>query len=190
MWDQRELRTAFGRFASGVTVVSCRTDEGEPHGATVSAFTSVSLEPALVQVTLIRGNRVSELVGDRPFAINVLSADQEDVAFHFAGRPKLDEVGWMDGPLVGGVPGAPVLPATVATFSCTPWAQYDGGDHLIVLGEVVDVQHDAGRWPLIFFGGKFSELGHEIARAPWNWSGDDPYAGWYDTSSIPVPPRR
>ena len=85
--EPRELRDAFGQFATGVTVVTCTNEEGEPHGATVNAFTAVSLDPPLAQVTLGRTSRACQFLDGRPFAINVLAADQLDVAWHFAGRP-------------------------------------------------------------------------------------------------------
>src|SRR5919199_3240305 len=149
--DPRTLRNAFGRFATGVTVVTCAKDDGVPHGATVNAFTAVSLEPALCQVTVTRASRACGYLADAPFAVNVLAADQLDVAWHFAGRPQDPEPRWADGPT------APVLTGTAATISCRPWRTYDGGDHVIVIGEVdhLDVT-DAE--PLVFHAGAFREL--------------------------------
>ena len=72
----RTLRNAFGRFATGVTVVTCRNDEGTPHGATVNAFTAVSLEPALCQVTLTRASRACGYLDGAPFAVNVPQASR------------------------------------------------------------------------------------------------------------------
>ncbi|GAA0673053.1 hypothetical protein GCM10009535_60620 [Streptomyces thermocarboxydovorans] len=85
--NQRLLRNAFGRFATGVTVVTCATSDGGRHGATVNAFTAVSLEPALCQVTLTRRSRACRYLEDAPFAVNILAADQADTALHFASRP-------------------------------------------------------------------------------------------------------
>lgn len=149
--DARELRNTFGKFATGVTVVSCENEQGEPHGATVSAFTSVSLEPALLQVTLIRENRIASLIKDAPFTVNVLAGDQHDLAMHFAGRPQAVEPGWREGAT------APALAEACATFSCVPWAEYDGGDHIIVIGEIVAAHH-SDLEPLLFHSGKFHRL--------------------------------
>src|SRR3954467_1189654 len=135
--DSRELRNAFGQFATGVTVVTCTSEGGRPHGATVNAFTAVSLEPALAQVTLGRTSKACQYLDGRPFAINVLADDQLDVAWHFAGRPIQwpgRAPGWVDGPL------APLLEGAATTISCRPWRTYDGGDHLIVIGEVAAVE--------------------------------------------------
>jgi flavin reductase (DIM6/NTAB) family NADH-FMN oxidoreductase RutF len=86
--NTRELRGVFGLFATGVTVVSCRNiDDGRPHGATVTAFTPISLEPALCQVTLTRTSKACQFLDGQPFAVNVLAENQADVAWHFAGRP-------------------------------------------------------------------------------------------------------
>ena len=68
-------------------MVTCTNDDGDPHGATVNAFTAVSLEPALCQVTLTRNSRACGYLENAPFAVNVLGQDQVDTAWHFAGRP-------------------------------------------------------------------------------------------------------
>ena len=79
--DPRELRNAFGGFATGVTVVTCENDEGQAHGATVNAFTAVSLDPPLAQVTLGRTSKACQLLEGQPFAVNILADDQLDVAW-------------------------------------------------------------------------------------------------------------
>jgi flavin reductase (DIM6/NTAB) family NADH-FMN oxidoreductase RutF len=176
----RELRTVFGRFATGVTVVTCVTDGGLPHGATVNAFTAVSLDPALCQVTLTRQSKACGYLENSPFAVNVLSAAQLDAAWHFAGRPQEPEPTWADGPT------APVLVGNAATISCRPWRTYDGGDHLIVIGEVVDLQVADGE-PLLFFGGRFRELAAPETGVHWGGSLDCPELGWFDASTAFTP---
>lgn len=178
--DSRELRTAFGRFATGVTVVTCTNDEGQPHGATVNAFTAVSLEPALAQVTLGRSSKACEYLAGKSFAINVLADDQLDVAWHFAGRPADRAPTWLEGPT------APLLAGAATTISCRPWRTYDGGDHLIVIGEVEQVDI-AERDPLLFHGGQFRYLSSEHDAAPgihWGGSIDCPTSGWFDAASF------
>lgn len=180
----RELRDAFGRFATGVTVVTCRNEEGTPHGATVNAFTAVSLEPALCQVTLTRRSKACGYLDGAPFAVNVLGAGQVDTAWHFAGRPSDPGPEWADGPT------APVLVGSAAVYSCRPWRTYDGGDHLIVIGEVehVAVTDDD---PLLFFAGAFRELGARETGQHWGGSLDCPDAGWFDATTTfrPLRPR-
>jgi flavin reductase (DIM6/NTAB) family NADH-FMN oxidoreductase RutF len=178
----KELRTAFGRFATGVTVVTCRNHEGTPHGATVNAFTAVSLDPPLCQVTLTRTSRACSYLEGAPFAVNVLGVGQLDVAWHFAGRPADPGPEWAQGPT------APVLVGSAAVYSCRPWRTYDGGDHLIVLGEVEHVavtDHE----PLLFFAGAFREIGEKETGVHWAGSLDCPEAGWFDASTVFTPLR-
>lgn len=178
----RELRDAFGRFATGVTVVTCRSDQGTPHGATVNAFTAVSLEPALCQVTLTRRSKACGYLDGAAFAVNVLGADQADTAWHFAGRPADPGPEWAEGPV------APVLVGSAAVYSCRPWRTYDGGDHLIVVGEVVDVAVE-DRPPLLFYAGAFREIGPRETGAHWGGSLDCPEAGWFGASTTFTPLR-
>jgi flavin reductase (DIM6/NTAB) family NADH-FMN oxidoreductase RutF len=175
--DSRQLRNAFGRFATGVTVVTCSNDDGDPHGATVNAFTAVSLEPALAQVTLGRSSKACQYLAGKPFAINVLAADQLDVAWHFAGRPAADPPRWVDGRTT------PLLEGTATTISCRPWRTYDGGDHLIVIGEVEQVEI-TDRDPLLFHGGQFRHLSPIETGIGWNGSLDCPDHGWFDTTAV------
>ena len=174
--DPRQLRTAFGRFATGVTVVTCATEGGLPHGATVNAFSALSLEPALCQVAVTRRSKASRYLEHAPFAVNVLTADQLETARHFAGHPQHPEPRWADGPT------APVLVGNAATISCRPWRAYDGGDHLIVIGEVADL-HITDAEPLLFFGGRFRELAPPRTGVHWAGSLDSPELGWFDAAS-------
>lgn len=170
--DTRELRHAFGTFATGVTVVTCRSEDGVPHGATVNAFTAVSLDPPLAQVTLTRTSRAARYLEGAPFAINILSVEQMDVALHFAGKVLDEEPEWtLDG-------NVPVLLKNAATLECRPWNIYDGGDHIIVVGEVISMEINR-REPLLFFGGKFRNIGTLVEGAPWDHSGDAPESGWF-----------
>ncbi|MCB5293717.1 flavin reductase family protein [Arthrobacter sp. SO3] len=174
--DTRELRHAFGTFATGVTVVTCRSDDGVPHGATVNAFTAVSLDPPLAQVTLTRTSRAARYLEGAAFAINILSLEQMDVALHFAGKVLDEEPEWtLDG-------NVPVLTRNAATLECRPWNVYDGGDHIIVVGEVIGMEITK-REPLLFFGGKFRQIGRLVEGAPWDHSGDAPESGWFAGSS-------
>jgi flavin reductase (DIM6/NTAB) family NADH-FMN oxidoreductase RutF len=176
----RDVRNGFGRFATGVTVVTCAKEDGVPHGATVNAFTAVSLEPALCQVTLTRQSKACGYLVDAPFAVNVLAAGQLDTAWHFAGRPQSPEPEWAEGPT------APVLVGNAATISCRPWRTYDGGDHLIVIGEVTDL-HVGDDEPLLFFGGRFREMAAPATGVHWAGSIDSPELGWFDASTAFTP---
>jgi flavin reductase (DIM6/NTAB) family NADH-FMN oxidoreductase RutF len=174
--DPRALRNAFGKFATGVTVVTCRTPDGTPHGATVNAFTAVSLDPPLAQVTLIRGNKASQYLEDAPFAINIMAADQLATCLHFAGKPMKDAPAWRS------EEGIPVLEGNAATIECKPWRIYDGGDHLIVIGEVVALEINDVE-PLLFVSGKFREVGRFSGGSPWEGCGDSLATGWFEGST-------
>jgi len=168
--DSATFRACLGNFATGVTIITCLA-EGELHGATVSSFTSVSLEPPLVLACLGKQAKAARLLHDAPFTVNILSTAQHPLALHFSGRqqPSLD-LEFEDGVI------APRLRGCVAYVSCTPWNTYDAGDHDLILGEVVDIEMPSGHGldqPLLFYRGGFWHLGssHDslAARAEiWN----------------------
>ncbi|HEX6988530.1 MAG TPA: flavin reductase family protein [Bacillota bacterium] len=149
--DPRELRAAFSRFATGVTVVTCRGDEG-PHGLTVNSFTSVSLEPPLILISIDRRANAARYLSGRPFTVNVLTADQEAVAWQFAGRPQENlALAWTEGRL------SPRLAEPLAYFECSPWREYDGGDHVLYVGRVEEFGY-SDQAPLLFFASRFARL--------------------------------
>ena len=172
----RDLRQVFGSLATGVAVVTTRPEDGVPHGATASAFTAVSLDPPLAQVTLPRTSRAARYLEVAPFAVNVLSTEQMDVARHFAGEVLDEEPAWT---LNGTVP---VLAGNAATLECRPWNIYDGGDHIIVVGEVIAMDITQ-REPLVFSGGEFRAMGRRVEGARRDPSGAGPGSGWSAGSS-------
>ncbi|MFC9360179.1 flavin reductase family protein [Rhodococcus sp. NPDC057014] len=179
--DQRTLRNIFGQFASGVTVITCANSDGEPHGATVTAFTAISIEPRLCQVTLTRKSKACNYLSDAPFAVNILAADQLDTAMHFAGKPQRTEPVWDDSGI------APALSGNAATLTCSPWASYDGGDHVIFIGEIVDASVDSAKDPLLFYRSTFHDLGAASGTTAWNGCLDDPHSGWFDAAASFTP---
>ncbi|WGW11913.1 flavin reductase family protein [Saxibacter everestensis] len=130
------LRSAFGRFATGVAVVTFDGLE-KRHGLTVNSFTSVSIDPPLVLVSIARTTAAHDQLEGRPFTVNILGAEQEKVALHFAGRPDRDPE-WVEGDV------APRLAGALAHFECNAWRSYDGGDHTLYLGEVVGFDYRDG----------------------------------------------
>ena len=130
------FRGSLGRFATGVAIV---TFDGATrrHGITVNSFTSVSMEPPLVLVSIARTAKAHDELAGRPFTVNILGAEQRQLALHFAGRPG-PEPRWVEGGT------APRLSSVLAYFECKPWAEYDGGDHTLYLGEVVDFNYRNG----------------------------------------------
>jgi len=151
------LRSCLGRFATGVAVVTFDGPEGR-HGITVNSFTSVSLDPPLVLVSVGKRARAHDLLRDRPFTVNVLGAEQEAVARCFAGGPACD-LHWVEGE------HAPRLAGVLAHLECTPWRAYDAGDHTLFLGEVAGFDFREGG-ALAFLTSRFTilaeeQLGHE-----------------------------
>lgn len=132
----KSLRSCLGRFATGVAVVSFDGPDGR-HGLTVNSFTSVSLDPPLVLVSVAKKARAHEMLVDRPFCVNVLGAEQESVARNFAGGPETS-LTWIEGE------HAPRIAGVLAHLECAPWRAYDGGDHTLFLGEVVDFDFRSG----------------------------------------------
>ncbi|MBM0127400.1 flavin reductase family protein [Pimelobacter simplex] len=153
--EASSLRECLGRFATGVTVVTYWAD-GAPRGATVNAFSSISLDPPLILVSLSRKAKAAQYLSEgRGFCVNVLSSSQVDLALNFAGRPRHSPITWVEGS------HAPRLAESHAWLECTPWQIYDGGDHLLHLGEVQDLSFD-GSEPLLFYSGDFHNRGDEL----------------------------
>lgn len=145
--DVRELRNCFGRFATGVTVVTCAHEQGK-HGFTANSFTSVSLDPPLVLVSVDRRTRALPFLKDNHFTINMLKEEQRSVAMHFAGKPETNPPFEWEGTRVKN---------SLAYIDCEPWAEYDGGDHVLIVGKVKKFDYHDGA-PLGFYSGKFSKV--------------------------------
>jgi flavin reductase (DIM6/NTAB) family NADH-FMN oxidoreductase RutF len=158
-------------------VVTCDAP-GAPHGATVNSFTAVSLRPPLVLISLDRRSRLARHIEGKPFTVNVLHAGQGDLALHFAGRSSGEAVAW-ERPRAD---LAPQLAGSLATIACLPWRTYDGGDHLLHLGEVEQFGCRDGD-PLVFFRGGFHPVGPASRSVPWAESGDGPELSWFSLSA-------
>lgn len=155
VFDPRLLRHAFGRFATGVTVITTRAPDGRPVGMTASSFNTVSLDPPLILWSIrLTAPSLAAFRANSHFAVNVLAADQEDVCARFA-RPAEDKFeGLAHRPGLG---GAPILDGALTRLQCRVWARYPGGDHEIFVGRVLDVETTEGD-PLVFHGGALHHL--------------------------------
>jgi flavin reductase (DIM6/NTAB) family NADH-FMN oxidoreductase RutF len=153
-FDSRAFRNTLGRFATGVTVVTTAVEDGV-HGMTANAFTSVSLDPPLILVSIgVQARMHTHLRPQRPFGVSVLSQDQVVPAWHFAGRP---QEGWQ--PAFTWREGVPLVAEALAHFACTVETTYPGGDHTLFLGRVLNLWHRDGS-PLTFYRGHFFGLIH------------------------------
>ncbi len=155
--DTRALRRALGAFATGVTIVTARSQAtAEPAGFTANSFTSVSLEPPLLLVCLAHTSRGYRLFREADgFAVNVLAAEQEAIAKLFAtpGADKFTATAWHPGRT-----GAPIIDGCLATFDCAMHQRLTAGDHDILMGRVLGFTRREGE-ALLFHGGAFQRLG-------------------------------
>lgn len=148
-----EFRLALGMFATGVTIVTARGADGRLLGLTANSFNSVSLAPPLVLWSLAKAaGSLAEFSAGSHYAINILAADQHDLAVRFSARG-VDR--WADVAYSVSASGAPLLDGAAATFECFNRSRYDEGDHVIFVGEVEHCAHRIGASPLLFHGGKF-----------------------------------
>jgi flavin reductase (DIM6/NTAB) family NADH-FMN oxidoreductase RutF len=151
--EPQDLRSLMSRWVTGVAVVTS-TDGTGPRGATTNALTSLSLHPLLVLVALDHGSNTLDAVRNSGrFCINVLAADQDELARRFATKASGEEK-------LAGVPhqlidGVPVLDGAVAWVACELDHELEGGDHTILLGRPIEAGSEANAQPLVFHGGRF-----------------------------------
>jgi 3-hydroxy-9,10-secoandrosta-1,3,5(10)-triene-9,17-dione monooxygenase reductase component len=153
--DPQAMRDVLGHFASGVTVVTAVTADG-PAGFTCQSFSSLSLDPPLVAFAPGRTSQTwPALRAIGRFCVNVLAEGQDAVSQNFArsGVDKFAGVRWSPS-----AHGSPVLDGVVAWIDGELWAEYDGGDHSIVVARVLDLGADPGRRPLLFHRGNYGLL--------------------------------
>ena len=157
--SQADFRKAMGSFATGVTVITV-DHEGEVHGMTANAFTSVSLDPLLVLVCVDRKARThAHLHAKKRFGVNILAENQRSVSEHYAravvsreraeeGHARFDHTAH----------GTPVLHGALAYLECRLHSAQDAGDHTIFIAEVEEVVVRAGD-PLLYFRGQYRGIG-------------------------------
>ena len=146
------LRRSLGRFATGVTVVTCCAPDGRPCGITANSFSSVSLEPPLVLWNIAKvSNSLQAYLDAEYFAIHVLDAGQQDVAEHFA---RTDHTRYNGIEHMISEQNVPILPGVLARFDCRTREIHEGGDHYIIVGEIEAHTAEDGA-PLLFFGGEY-----------------------------------
>lgn len=152
--DDETFRTALGRFATGVTVVTLRDAEGD-RGMTVTAFASLSLQPPLVLMCIGHAASIAPaLARAEHFAVHVLAAGQEALARRFAEKDG-DRFGGLA--VRRGLEDLPLLDGALTTLQCRVHARHPGGDHEIVVGEVLAASGRDGD-ALLHFRGGYSEI--------------------------------
>lgn len=162
-FDAGEFRRALGSFATGVTVITARSTDGRPVGLTANSFNSVSLDPPLVLWSLAK-NALSRPAFEAAthWAVHVLAADQEALSARFARR---GDDKFADLPLTNGIGSAPLLENCAARFQCRTAFRYDGGDHVIFVGEVLDFERRETA-PLVFHAGRYALAAQKSSSAP------------------------
>ncbi|AGK53415.1 flavin reductase family protein [Bacillus sp. 1NLA3E] len=147
--DDRMFRTAMGKFATGVTVITTEVD-GAVFGMTVNAFMSVSLNPRLVAISIgERAHMLEKIKMSKKYAVNILFEDQKELSMIFAGQMRdKREVTFNT------LNGFPVLPGALAQITCEVVNEHIEGDHTLFIGKVIDI-HLEEHEPLLFFNGQY-----------------------------------
>lgn len=157
---KRSLRDAFGRFATGVTIVTTRQEDGTPRGFTANSFTSVSLDPPLLLVCIGKAaHSCDTFASSEHFTVNILADDQKDVSGLFASQSteKFDIAKWH-----ADEQDMPVINSALASFSCANHKLVDAGDHLILIGRILDFETEDGK-PLGYYKGSYFDIGLDRA---------------------------
>jgi flavin reductase (DIM6/NTAB) family NADH-FMN oxidoreductase RutF len=153
--SQEEFRSVLGHFATGVSVVTARGDDGKTRGLTVSAFSSLSLDPPLILICIDRRASLHDhLPVESHFCVNILTEDQEVISRRFASKEadRFEGLGYEEG-----MGGAPLLEGSLATIECRVVEACPGGDHTIFIGQVERSSVNEGR-PLTYYRGGYSRL--------------------------------
>jgi len=153
-FDAKDFRRALSQFPTGVTVITTTDAEGNPIGVTASSFNSVSMDPTLVLWSIDKGaNSLEAFEKAEYFAVNVLASDQVSTSNNFASR---GEDKFANAQYSAGLGDAPILNHYAAQFECKTWAVYEGGDHLILVGEVKKYRSNDNAEPLVFSRGSYA----------------------------------
>ena len=148
-----DFREALGSFATGITVITAVGPRGELIGITANSFNSVSLDPPLILFSLNRrAYSLRAFLSSQFFAVNVLCEGQEALSGNFA-RSLEDK--WSGVDYETWDSGCPILPGTLASFECKIRYTYEGGDHVIFVGEVQRMRHDPEGKPLVYYKGRY-----------------------------------
>jgi flavin reductase (DIM6/NTAB) family NADH-FMN oxidoreductase RutF/DNA-binding MarR family transcriptional regulator len=153
-FDPRDLRRALGQFPTGVTIITTKDYSGNPIGVTASSFNTVSMTPPLVLWSVdTKAFSASAMKNAEHFAVNVLAKSQIDMSNRFAGRGE-DKFAGVE--YIASEHGSPLFSDCAAQFECKTWNIYDGGDHLIIVGEILNYRQEESLVPLVFAGGSYA----------------------------------
>ncbi|MCH8531795.1 MAG: flavin reductase [Saccharospirillum sp.] len=153
-FDAKDFRRALGKFATGVTIVTTRDQNGEDLGMTASSFNSVSIDPALILWSIDKNNYGADTFRTAEFfAINVLNDSQVELSNRFARRGEDKFSGITIGRGKGDIA---LIDGAAAQFECRTWNVYEGGDHYIIVGEVLNYHYAENVNSLVFHNGRYA----------------------------------
>lgn len=156
-FDSLQFRRALGRFATGVCVITANPPGHRPFGLTVNSFASLSLTPPLVLWSLQKtSDTMDAFTAATQYCVNVLAEDQQALSGRFAKKGEHD---LQDGDYLTGETGLPVLKGALVSFECAIDARHDGGDHVILVGEVRAMTAGEPGRPLLYFDGGYRQIG-------------------------------
>jgi flavin reductase (DIM6/NTAB) family NADH-FMN oxidoreductase RutF len=162
--DARRLREALGLFPTGITIVTAKSSSGGWIGITMNSFNAVSLDPPLILFSVARSSYCFEpLRTAQAYAVNVLREEQHLLAERFA-RAGADK--WSGVAAHMSEHDCPVLDGVMAVFECVPYAQYDGADHIILVGRVVRLTFDGAGDALVYYRGRYRIVGEALPHLP------------------------
>jgi flavin reductase (DIM6/NTAB) family NADH-FMN oxidoreductase RutF len=159
-FDPNLFRQVLGRFATGVTVITVCKDDVK-RGMTANAFTSVSLNPPLILVSIDKKADTHGLMMEcEAFCVNILPEHRREWSDWWAGKAPKDVDQFANMPYSTKATGSPVLDECLGYIDCKVWARYEGGDHTLFVGEVQDasISSDANLRPLLFFSSKYRKI--------------------------------
>lgn len=158
--DSKAFRNALGQFATGVTIITALDADGKKAGMTANSFSSVSLDPMLVLWSIAKTSRSFDVfMQAKQFAIHVLHAEQRTLSSQFSSNcdDRFNAVSHRTG--LGGIP---ILDDYAAVFQCETECRHEGGDHVIILGRVIEFDN-RGKAPLVFHAGRYMDLELPVA---------------------------
>lgn len=154
-FDTREFRNALGNFATGVTIITAKGSKGDLVGVTANSFSSVSLDPPLVLWSIDKSSPSLKILEDSShFCVHILNENQGEECMSFA-KSGTDKFGAIEHS--EGLGGAPLMEGCLARFECRSVVHHEGGDHVIIVGEVERYDTNEGA-PLTFFRGQLGKL--------------------------------
>lgn len=155
MIDGKALREALGHFATGITIVTTNNSSGAPTGMTVNSFNSLSLDPPLILWSVGRKSGMYDVFSKAGhFAVHILNENQGDLCYLFASKEN-DRFSQVK--TESGIEDLPLLTEYTARFQCKVVNRHDGGDHMLLIGEVLDIETCEGE-PLLFYKGELAAI--------------------------------